>query len=60
MKIFLPVLVMLILCSMCLLTEGQVSTNKKCSNTSQCYKTCEKVVGVAAGKCMNGKCICYP
>nr|P60208.1 RecName: Full=Potassium channel toxin alpha-KTx 15.3; AltName: Full=Toxin AmmTX3 [Androctonus mauritanicus mauritanicus] len=37
----------------------QIETNKKCQGGS-CASVCRKVIGVAAGKCINGRCVCYP
>nr|C0HJW1.1 RecName: Full=Potassium channel toxin alpha-KTx 2.15; AltName: Full=Toxin II.10.5 [Centruroides tecomanus] len=35
--------------------------NVKCSSPQQCLKPCKKAFGQhAGGKCINGKCKCYP
>nr|WDU65865.1 putative KTx Tcis20 [Tityus cisandinus] len=59
MKVVYVILMVFILCSMVDLSQ-QVFINVKCRGSKECLPACKAAVGKAAGKCMNGKCKCYP
>nr|6AY8_A Chain A, Potassium channel toxin alpha-KTx 15.8 [Mesobuthus martensii] len=37
---------------------SQVQTNVRCQGGS-CASVCRREIGVAAGRCINGRCVCY-
>nr|6ATN_A Chain A, Potassium channel toxin alpha-KTx 4.5 [Tityus costatus] len=39
---------------------GSVFINVKCRGSPECLPKCKEAIGKSAGKCMNGKCKCYP
>uniref|UniRef100_Q867F4 Potassium channel toxin alpha-KTx 15.4 n=1 Tax=Androctonus australis TaxID=6858 RepID=KA154_ANDAU len=59
MKFSSIILLTLLICSMSIFGNCQIETNKKCQGGS-CASVCRRVIGVAAGKCINGRCVCYP
>uniref|UniRef100_A0A2I9LNQ2 AKTx n=1 Tax=Centruroides hentzi TaxID=88313 RepID=A0A2I9LNQ2_9SCOR len=59
MKAFYGILIILLFCSMFNLNESTF-IDVKCTSSKQCLSACKVAVGKAAGKCMNGKCKCYP
>uniref|UniRef100_A0A0C9QKU6 TSA: Tityus bahiensis Tbah02163 mRNA sequence n=1 Tax=Tityus bahiensis TaxID=50343 RepID=A0A0C9QKU6_TITBA len=59
MKAFYGILIIFILISMLDLSQ-QVFINARCRGSPECLPKCKEAIGKSAGKCMNGKCKCYP